>query len=334
MGIKVLAIYDIEEAYARKLMDYINKKMMSLQVQIFTNQENLEEYSKGNHIFMLLISKEKMADSLKELNIGQIVCLSTERKKKYLEEYPSIYKYQSSESIIKEILQYYEPIYETLGDNQDIVGKQLIGVYSPINRCLKTSFALALGQIYGQDCKTLYISFERFSGFTTLANREHSNNLSDIMYYYREKKEGVIEKLDSLVEKLERVDYICPVLCPEDLEDVELREWKGFFEILLNKSIYKIIIIDFAEGIRGTHEILKMCNKIYMPIKTDQISTIKLEEYEKYLKETNKEGVMEKIIKLKLTREGKVGIRDHYLEQLMQGEFVSYVKEIIEKEGN
>ena len=71
-----------------------------------------------------------------------------------------------------------------------------------------------------------------------------------------------------------------------------------------------------------------------MPIKSDQISTIKLEEYEKYLKATNKEDILEKTIKLKLNKEGKIGVRENYIEELMQGDFLAYVKKILEKGGD
>lgn len=332
MGSKVVAIYD-EEVYARKLMNYINKKMNSLQVQVFTNFEVLKEFTSKNHISLILISKERLTSSLRELNIEKIVILSEKCEKGYFQEYPSIYKYQSSEKVIRELMEYYEPVYEVSEESQ-IGSSQLIGIYSPIKRCLKTSFSLALGQVYGQEEKTLYLNLEKFSGMAALSGNEHLSNLSDVIYYFREKGEEFVGKLDSMVERIERMDYIPPVLNPEDIEDMEGSEWQEFFKILLNKGRYKVVIIDFGEGIRGTCEILRMCNKIYMPIKTDQVSLIKIEEYEKYLSKTDREDILSKTIKVKLNKEGKVGIRGNYIDQLIQGDFVAYVKEVLEKEGD
>ena len=179
----------------------------------------------------------------------------------------------------------------------------------------------------------MYLNLERFSGIEALSGRRVDGNLSDVMYYFREKKEGVIEKLEPFVERMGRMDYIAPALNPEDIEDIESNEWQMFFRVLLNKSSYKIIIVDFGEGIRGTYDILKMCNTIFMPVKSDQMSTIKIEEYEKYLKATEREEILEKTIKCKLNREGKIGIKDNYVEQLMQGDFKMQVEEILDKEG-
>lgn len=329
---KVIAIYDDEEIYARKLMNYVNKKSEIFHVQMFTNLKSIEEYTKKQTISLLLISEEKKKETLKELNIEQIVVLSKEIQKNLPEEYPSIYKYQSSKNIIKEILKYYKPSYEFLNKEEDIGATQLIGVYSPIKRCLKTSFAIVMGQLYGEQYKTLYINLEKFSTIEILAGKKFSSNLSDLMYYFREKGQGVVEKLDSFIESWNRLDLIPPVLNPEDIEDINSNDWQEFFKILLYKSNYKLIIVDFGEGVRGTYEILKMCHRIYMPIQADQMSTIKIDEYEKYLKATDKEDILQKTIKCKLTREGKIGLKQNYIQQLLEGEFSSQVKEILKKE--
>ena len=41
----------------------------------------------------------------------------------------------------------------------------IIGVFSPLGRCLKTSFALALGQILAKERAVLYLNLESYSGF-------------------------------------------------------------------------------------------------------------------------------------------------------------------------
>lgn len=333
MGFKIVAIYD-EEEYGRKLMGYINKKVDFVQVQVFTSFENIKDFTSRNHISLLFISNERLTNSLKELDIGKVIILTSNREKSNFEEYPSIYKYQSSESLIKELLEYYKSIYGDGKGNQMVGDSQLIGVYSPIKRCLKTSFALALSQVYGQEYTTLYLSLERFSGMDVLLGKEPLSTLSDAMYYFRERREGFIEKLDSMVERIEKIDYIPPVINPEDIENIEGGEWLDFLKTLLNKSKYKIIIIDFGEGIRGIYEILRICNKIYMPIRTDQVSVAKLEKYEGYLEKTHREDILTKTIKIKLNKEVKTRIRGNYIEQLLQGDFIAYVKDILEKEGH
>ena len=43
---------------------------------------------------------------------------------------------------------------------------RMIGVYSPIGRCGKSSFAFTLGQVLAREEKVLYITLEEFSGLS------------------------------------------------------------------------------------------------------------------------------------------------------------------------
>ena len=75
-----------------------------------------------------------------------------------------VYKRQSTDSIMREVMACYcakpvEPALTVIGNAGSI-----IGIYSPVNRCLKTSFALTMGQLMARDRKTLYVNLEDCSG--------------------------------------------------------------------------------------------------------------------------------------------------------------------------
>ncbi|MDQ9824849.1 hypothetical protein RFZ44_16190, partial [Acinetobacter sp. 163] len=54
---------------------------------------------------------------------------------------------------------------------------EILGVYSPVGRCLKTSFALALGQILARERAVLYLNLEEYSGFEELIGKGFAHNL-------------------------------------------------------------------------------------------------------------------------------------------------------------
>ena len=60
---------------------------------------------------------------------------------------------------------------------------EILGVFSPLGRCLKTSFALTLGQILAKDKAVLYLNMEEYSGFEELLGKGFAHNLSDLLYY-------------------------------------------------------------------------------------------------------------------------------------------------------
>ena len=130
-------------------MDYLNqKKNLPFEIQAFTTAESLLAYGKENHIELLLISDKAMQKEIRELGIGKIIILSEGVHPPELDQYSSVYKYQSSSDVIREVMACYgeekalNPVaFPVLKRTMEV-----IGVYSPLGRCLKTSFALALGQ--------------------------------------------------------------------------------------------------------------------------------------------------------------------------------------------
>ena len=99
-------------------------------------------------------------------------------------ELPGVYKYQSADAIIREVMACYctrtaEPASSQVGSKSI-----LIGVYSPINRCLKTSFSLVLGQVLAKDQQVLYLSLEDCSGLSKIMGQSGPGDFSDVLYYY------------------------------------------------------------------------------------------------------------------------------------------------------
>ena len=104
----IFAVCDLEVDYALNFMDYLNhKKNIPFEIQAFTNVESLIAYGKMNHIELLLISQKAMCRQVQELEIGKIVILSEGVHPPDLDRYPSVYKYQSSSDVLREVMACY-----------------------------------------------------------------------------------------------------------------------------------------------------------------------------------------------------------------------------------
>ena len=143
----IFAVCDLEASYAYNLMEAIDERQgMSFEVQAFTNVEGLISYARERHIELLLISAAAMCGELLKLSIGKIMILSEGEKKKELSDYPCIYKYQASDQLIAEVMNYYAV--EAVPAPAAMLKKkvEIIGIYSPVGRSLKTSLALTTGR--------------------------------------------------------------------------------------------------------------------------------------------------------------------------------------------
>ncbi|MCI9541884.1 MAG: hypothetical protein HFG39_12750 [Lachnospiraceae bacterium] len=328
---KIFAVCDTDRLYVKNLIQYINSRQnIPLKLQAFTSTELLKEYAVQNSIELLLISTEAMDEEIAGLSIGKIVLL-TEDGAVGVKGFPTVNRYQASGNLVQEVMQYYGTGNLAVAyAAAKLATTQIIGIYSPIKRCGKTTFALALGEEYAKNKHVLYINLEDFSGFRALFNREYRMDVSDLLYFYREEKQGMLNRVEEIAERLHFLYYLPPAMCPADMKSVQPEEWREWF-LLLMQSKYEVIIVEPGECIYGLEEILALCNKIYMPILEDKISLAKLKEYEDYLLLSGWEALNNKIQRqpMVVDREEK-GI----LEYMESEEMRRIIEKILREEGN
>ena len=124
--------------YALNFMDYLNqKKNIPFEIQAFTTVEKLIAYGKHTHIELLLISGRAMCREVREMDIGKVIILSEGVHPPELDQYPSVYKYQSSSDVLREVMACYGAEKKTVSDQLADLKKTyraLLEVFSPLGR--------------------------------------------------------------------------------------------------------------------------------------------------------------------------------------------------------
>ena len=285
---KIMAVYDVDASYAQRFADVVNQKEKApFTVVPFTSLEALKRYAEHHPIEILLVSSGVPSKTAEEVGAKAVVALVEGEVVPVSEEHPSVYKYQSTDSVIREVMAYYcekpQPLLVAVGKRAKV-----IGIYSPVSRCLKTSLALTMGQQLAREGKVLYIGFEPFAGFTALLEGECRADLSDVLYFFRQEDFGVM-RLRSLVYTWKDMDYIPPVKYPEDLEQLTGEEAALLVEQIAVECGYGYLIVDMGQTICSILPVLDNCDVIFMPVKEDCVSAAKLEEFEKYLQVSKRE---------------------------------------------
>ena len=331
----IFAVCDLEVEYAFNFMDYLNQKRnLPFEIQVFTTAESLVAYGKENHIELLLISDKAMQREVRELGIGKIIILSEGVHPPELDQYSSVYKYQSSSDVIREVMACYgeekslNPVdFPAMKKNMDI-----IGVFSPLGRCLKTSFALALGQILAKERAVLYLNLEEYSGFEELFGKKFSANLSDLFYYVRQGNENLIHRMNGMIQSVNNLDFVPPVRTPSDIQTVCWEDWERLLQAITLQSSYEVLILDIGGGADGNFQLLELCNRIYMPVLNDTMSACKITQFENLLRIWNKEKILEKTEKLHLPFHADNISPESYVEQLVWSQLGDYIRKLLRKE--
>ena len=186
---RIMAIYDVEPSYAERFADVVNQReKVPFLVVPFTSLEKLKEYARKNLVEILLINSLVPEDGYREIEARQIIRLADGEMVSVPGGSSSVYKYQSADSIVREVMAYY---CESSEEEMVMVSRsraRILGIYSPVGRCLKTSLAWTLGQQSAKDSKTLFVSLEEYSGFSRLLSEGGQETLSEVIYAFGQEK--------------------------------------------------------------------------------------------------------------------------------------------------
>ncbi|MEF9945318.1 MAG: hypothetical protein RR869_03280 [Lachnospiraceae bacterium] len=304
MGQRNLCICEKETAYAEHLAEMLTeKKEMTLAVCFCSTWERTIALEKTQGIDILLIEEECALQKREQIPARKKFVLTRGKDGTLGVGETGIYKYQSAETIFSEMVQ------ACMGTKEEELfycvlkkKKEIIGVYSPVQRCGKTTFAIALGKELARLGSVLYINLEGYAGIGGHFPKESGCTLSDILYYARQ--EGNLGlRLSTMVSQFGELDYIRPCKVCMDIQSVLFEEWQELLGKILEESIYETIILDMGDSVQGLLELLTQCNVVYMPIRKDPIAKSKIRQYEEGIQLLGKEELMEKTVQIILPKD-------------------------------
>jgi hypothetical protein len=300
----ILAILDSEKSYVKKLAAFLESRtQIPFRILAFDNQKKLEKFFSDAPAAVLLVSEQDWDSSMQGL-ANQIIMLTNTQEEERLEsnlessQLPSVCKYQSGEAIAKKVLGICAvaqvPVLYIQPDQCTAKARaEIIGIYTPVGRSLQTSFALIYSSLRAKRKKTLYLNFEVFSGFSTWFEREYKTDLMDLMYFLDGPEDKFLLKLAGMTEQFGGFCYIPPAISYEDYMLVKAEEWMRLVETIALKS-------DLENQMQGLFEMLSICEKIYTISKPDGLAMAKMAAFEEALKMSQKEAVLQKIVKCRL----------------------------------
>lgn len=327
---RILALCDSERDYLDSLAEYLKgREEFPFALQAYSEVDKLLEFGKKEQIDVLLVAESDFTYEVSEMKTGKTLLLNESGTVRG-ENIRNIDKYQKAENIWYELMAGYTDF--VMAEEKRLgTGKRakLIGLYSPVRRCLQTSFALTLGQALAEKKKTLYISFEHYAGWNQLLDKNVRGDLTALLYFGKEQEEKFFYRLQSMTLKIGGLYYIPPAYAGQNLIYVSAREWEELLRRIAETGNYDYIILDLSESIQGTFEILRMCDRIYTIIREDERARAKLAQYEELLRSYEYEEVLEKTRKELLPQFTHLPER---IEQYTVGELARYIRKLIRED--
>ena len=325
-----IVLCDSELCYGERLLEYLKVHLpFPCELELYTGLGKLKEHG-GDGALLLVISEKEFAKDAKTERAEPVLVLNESGN--YLgEQVKSTSKYQSMDGIaeiIRELVMRQEKA--TPGMIRHGTRCRILGCYTPLSRCLQTTFCLTLGQLLGRKHKALYLNFESCSGLDRMLGRNFHGTIADLLYYNECARERLTARLALLTENLNGLDYIPPMKSFAELKAIQSGQWMELFHSMEEVTDYEYIILDLSEAVDGVFSILRECERIFTIVREDPFSRAKLSSYEELLRAGGCEDIAAKTRKCSFPVFRELPAT---LENLTHGEMAEQVEKLLTEEG-
>jgi cellulose biosynthesis protein BcsQ len=275
-----IILADLDEIYLDKLTNYFIEKTHRFDVYSFTSKDSLAKYINDGMSTDIILFTEDFIDNISNFdNISVKILLSNSSN--YNAELCSINKYQKTEKMIKEILIIYAEKTGKVGNVSNINKKtKIIGVYSPVGGCGKTTISLALSKHFANvGKKVFYLNYEVFNSTSEFLNYAPKGNFSDIFLSLKTKGSNVALQIISNQYKDEKlkVSYINPPESALEFNELTTQEKIRLIHEIDAIGEFDVVVIDFDSDFNEQkHDLLEACDVILMPFTMDFMSLSKI----------------------------------------------------------
>lgn len=288
---KICCILDLDEKYAVRVGACFNSRhVFPFMMQAFSSVDEYISCAMANEVVLLLVD-DAMYDAVRSVPAGQIIRLCEQPMLFEGSAEPGVAKFQAGDNIIRDVLCLYKGQISAACRTKNNQGTKVVCVYSPNGFCGKTTLAMALSHIKGQDRRTLYLNLEEFSAFDM---PDSAGNLSDALYYYRTGDSRKAAKLLSVISHGNGFDYIAPAVCARDIPDMDGDMLAAFIDELAALGEYELVVVDIGSLVKEPWKLLENADTILYPAPDGEHRIRRQKEFEKYMYLAGYEAVMER----------------------------------------
>lgn len=350
MDCKTFVLCDPELDYARQMAAFLEKdRDFPWKVAVYSDLKDAEQYLQEKEGAILLLA-ESLAEELQNQFPRVHMVLLNESGRLRFPEIEQIDKYQAAENVRRELLSLFvrqeQKIYPEIRKEKETV---VIGLYSPVGRCLQTGFSLAYSQLLARKQKVLYLNLGYYTGVWELEaemflkegeekfpaeRRLHDSgqgiqpDMSALLYYLEEEPQKFRMYMKSMIQRRGDWHFIAPMRNSTNLPGVLEKDWLSLLERCKTAGEYDCIVLDLSESVQGLFELLKECDHIVTIVKEDVISSNKVRKYEYMLERSGYGYLSERTKKLILPVFEQL---PQNLEEYTRGPLAEYVEELMQK---
>ena len=327
---RIMAIRTEDREYAEELAKNLNRSdEVIFQILIFTEKNAYEDYIKENRIDVLLCD-EAFLDECRKDSSATVICGLSETSiaNEVSEQSNLIFKYQSSDDIMKEIMKRFNLALKTdiKTGNTSVRSKNVFCVCSPVGGSYSSTFALALAAYLAKKEHTLFISFDPFFTLPGEEKNPAGKDLTDVIFYLNGMQPHLMEFLKRFTIKKGNLDCINGVSHWFDLYDMSPENMHDLVENVCGDGAYDSVVFDVGIIGAASMEVLIAAGKIFTPYTEGAGSRKKLKEWKRQLIYCGKGDLLDKTVEFSLP-DDEILKGDYGFDTILSGRLGKYIEE-------
>ena len=304
---RILTLYDSDEQYARRFMEYFKKKQdYGFKLAVFTRKESLLEFTKEHSVDLLLLGEKIDGKSLEldNSNIRHIYKLADKSAKDTVSGYTLINRYRMLQAVISDIKADLARLEQETGSvSPDKLG--LISIISPIQDLPSLVFAWSTGLLMSEQKKVLLISMELLP-VKLLSTADYSGQpLTELIYYLKENTD-IISRRKTLACYQGSLSYLAGVANGADILALNSEDMQKWITALKEQANFQLIIYYSCSNSDAARELVKSSDKVIYCCKKDFYADVLFDEWVAQMKRAGISLTESKFIKLTLPDETRI----------------------------
>ncbi len=296
---RIIAICDSELEYAAHLAEYLHNSLeLPCTLQIYSRIEIFREFVSAENLALLVIAESLYDSGLLDEGYDHVLILNESGA--FMEVPNTISKYQKVENIVAKIYSLCAQEESDLSSIRHADPMKLIGIYGPAVDSWSSAISYEIARLASVKTSVLYLNLDPYADVSKFSDCSFEGSIRDLVYYNDCAKEKFAAKLHMMTRSDGSLRILPPAHPWLQIRSIGQEQWQDLLCSIEQVSNYQYLVIFLSEIVDGVLEILRRCDSVVTFCKEDELSQIRMEQYETLLKETGYEDIYMKTIKFTL----------------------------------
>ncbi len=284
---KLVVIMDVMPEYANRLALYLNgSREFPYRAVVPADAEEAKSYRNRDAIYAILAA-EQLEREVLEVAAGTGIRLLWLGETKGDRRGSVLFRYTSAKEI------------EKLFHEKERLEKKIpvIGFFSPAGGCEAEVLSRKIAVELGKRERILYLPFFPFG----IYGRDGRDGLSEAIFFFRQKEVHLREQLQGLLQRGENMDSLGPLRWYTELGSVTKEDVRALLSPENWETEYGAYFIAVGQWDTAGRELLRLCDRIFVPVWGHEEGRRLQEEYRRQLKESGETRLYSGLLEFTVT---------------------------------